>query len=265
MYRTHFGLTAHPFTNELAAEDLFVSAACTELETRLGHLLDMRGIGLVTGEPGSGKTSVVRKVTDALHPGRHKTLYIPLSTGNPMDVYKTIAWELGLVTERSRAALYRQIRTEVTRLCHESRIRPVLVIDEAHLLRSDVLEELRLLTNYRMDSDNRLTLILVGQSELRRRLAMSAHEALLQRIVIRFHLPGIARDEIGPYLQHRLRKAGCEMDLFAPDAEEALFSAAQGLPRPIHRLAHHALLAAALHKAKVATADHVELALKELT
>lgn len=259
MYRAYFGLTRHPFTNELSADELFASSVSCELETRLGHLLEMRGIGLVTGEPGSGKTSVVRKVTEALHPGRYKTLYVPLSTGNAMDVYKSIAWELGLPVERSRAALFRQIRDEVTRLCHEARIRPVLVVDEAHHLRSDVLEDLRLLTNYRMDSDNRLCLLFVGQAELRRRLNMSAHEALQQRIVVRYHLTGLSREETALYLAHRIRHAGRELELFAPDAEEALFSAAQALPRRINGLAHHALIAAALAKAKTVTAEHASM------
>jgi len=246
MYRPHFGLRCLPFTNELDSDALFASAAANELQTRLGHLLEMRGIGLVTGEPGSGKTTVIRTVTDALHAGLWRVLYVPLSTGNVMDLYKTIAWELGLPVERSRAALYRQIRSEVTRLCHEARVRPFLVVDEAHHLRSDVLEDLRLLTNYRMDSDNRLCLLLAGQAELRRRLAMNAHEALEQRIVVRYHLGGLRREELGPYLAHRLGIAGTEMPLFSPDAEEALFQASQGIPL----LAHHTLLAAALRRSR---------------
>jgi len=265
MYGPHFGLSRAPFTNELDADAVFASAAARELETRLGHLLEMRGIGLVTGEPGSGKTTVVRKVAEALHPGMWRVVYVPLSTGNVMDLYKTVAWELGLPVERSRAALYRQIRSEVTRLSLDARIRPLLVVDEAHHLRSDVLEDLRLLTNYRMDSDNRLCLLLVGQAELRRRLSMSAHEALEQRIVVRYHLGGLARDELAPYLAHRLALAGTELPLFSPDAEEALFTASQGLPRRINLLAHHTLLAAALDKKKAASSAHVEAALQELS
>ncbi len=118
---------------------------------------------------------------------------MPLSTGNVTDMYKSIAWELGLPTERSRAALYRVIRAEVTRLCLETKVRPVLVVDEH--LRSEVLEDLRLLTNYEMDSQNRLCLILVGQAELRRRIAMAVHEPLSQRVVVRHHIGGLTRDE----------------------------------------------------------------------
>ena len=162
MYLKHFGFARFPFDKEIATEEMFVSAGMAELETRLGHLVELRGIGLVTGDSGSGKSSACRKMATGLHAGLYKVLYVPLATGNPMDLYKSIAWELGLPTERNRAALYRQIRTEVSRLSLEARTRTVLVVDEAQLLRSEVLEELRLLTNYAMDSENRLCLLLAG-------------------------------------------------------------------------------------------------------
>lgn len=265
MYRKHYGLTRHPFGKEIAPEELFVSAANRELEIRLGHLLDLRGIGLVTGEVGSGKTTLCRKVTSALHTGLYRVLYVALTTGNAMDLYKCIAWELGLETERSRAALYRCIRTEVTRLCLENKIRPVLVVDEAQHLRSDVLEDLRLLTNYEMDSQNRLCLLLVGQAELRRRLGMAVHEPLSQRIVVRHHLGGLTREELALYLGHLLRLAGTELPLFEMPALEAIFHATGGLPRRVNLLAHHALTAAAVAKAKTVAAEHVQAALPEIS
>jgi type II secretory pathway predicted ATPase ExeA len=265
MYRKHFGLTRHPFGKDLVPEELFVSAANRELEVRLGHLLELRGIGLVTGEVGSGKTTLCRKVTSALHTGLYRVLYVPLTTGNAMDLYKCIAWELGLETERSRAALYRCIRSEVTRLCLENKIRPVLVVDEAQHLRSDVLEDLRLLTNYEMDSQNRLCLLLVGQVELRRRLGMAVHEPLSQRIVVRHHLAGLTREELALYLAHLLRLAGTELPLFEVPALEAIFHASGGLPRRVNLLAHHAMIAAAVGKAKTVTAEHVQAALPETT
>lgn len=264
MYLRHFGLTGHPFRTDLAPDQLFDTSAGAELSTRLHHLLELRGIGLITGDVGSGKTTLVRKVTASLHTGHYRVSYVPLSTGNVMDLYKSIAWELGLPTERSRAALYRVIRAEVSRLCIEGRVRPVLVVDEAHHLRSDVLEDLRLLTNYQMDSERRLCLLLVGQVELRRRLKMAVHEALSQRIVVRHHLTGLTRDELPGYLEHLLRLAGTEVPLFEAAAIEAVFQATSGLPRKINLLAHHALIAAALAKAKTVTAEHVGAALDEV-
>jgi hypothetical protein len=126
----------------------------------------MRGIGLVTGDSGSGKTTTCRHLVAGLHSGLYRVLYVSMTTGNVMDLYKSIAWELGLPTERNRAALFRQIRSEVSRLCAENRLRPVLIVDEAHHLRTELLEDLRLLTNYAMDSENRLTVVLVGHPEL---------------------------------------------------------------------------------------------------
>ena len=151
-----------------------------------------------------------RHVASALHPGLYRVGYVSLTTGNVLDMYKAIAWELGLPTQRSRATAYRVIQAETTRLVCEAKQLPVLVIDEAQHLRNDVLEDLRLLCNYEMDSENRLCLLLVGLTELRRRLAMAVHESLSQRLVVRHHLAGLDRSELDAYLTHRLHLAGCE-------------------------------------------------------
>jgi type II secretory pathway predicted ATPase ExeA len=168
MYRQHFGLKEHPFSNEVEPEDLFPAVAAKELEVRLAHLLEMRGIGLVTGDSGSGKTCSARRVLAQLHSSLYRVFYVCLSTGNVLDLYTTIAWEMGLPVERSRASLFRQIRSEVSRLVAEARCRPILVVDEAHHLRPDVLEDLRLLTNYKMDAENRLSRKLQGRTHLGR-------------------------------------------------------------------------------------------------
>ena len=139
-----------------------------------------------------------------------------------------------------------------------------MVVDEAHHLRADVLEDLRLLTNYQMDAENRLCLLLLGQTELRRRLTMAVHETHAQRIVVRYHHAPLTRDELPAYLTHRLTLAGATVPLFDAPAEEALFQATSGLPRKVNLLAHHTLMAATLAKAKVATADHLQAALPEV-
>ena len=264
MYRKHFALTRFPFEAELPPDELFAATTMAEAEVRLKHLLELRAIGLFTGEAGSGKTTICRKLAATLHPSLHRLFYVPLSTGSVMDMYHCLSWELGLPGAHNRAAAFRQIRTEVTRLTQEAKQRAVVVIDEAHHLRNEVLEDLRLLTNYEMDSENRLCLILVGLTELRRRLAMAVHESLAQRIVVRYHFSGLSREELPAYLTHRLRLAGCELMLFEPPAIEALFQATQGIPRKLNLLAHYALSAAALDNARTVTAEHVQAALEDL-
>ena len=115
-----------------------------------------------------------------------------------------------------------------------------------------------------MDSDHRLCLLLVGLTELRRRLSMAIHESLNQRLVVRHHLGGLDRDELDSYLSHRLRLAGSELPLFEPPAVEALFQASRGLPRQINRIAHYALWAAALDSAHTVNHEHLQRALDEL-
>jgi len=265
MYLKHFALPFYPFGNDIPPDEMYASGGRVELATRLRHLLEMSGIGLISGDCGSGKSSACRVWAAGLHTGLYKVFYVPLSTGNPMDLYKSIAWEMGLPIERNRAALYRQIKNEVTRLGTEARTRPVLILDEAQGLRSDVLEEMRLLTNYAMDSQNRLCLLFCGQTELRRRFAMAVHEALNQRVVVRYHLPPLTRDEAAAYLTHLLRRAGTELPLFETAAVEALFQSSKGLPRKLNLLAHHSLIAAAIAKARTATAEHVAAAITEVT
>ena len=264
MYLRHFAFTRLPFETPTETDELFESAARREAEARLGHLIELKGIGMLTGEVGAGKTTVCRHLTDKLHPGLYRVHYVSLSTGNVLDMYKAIGWELGIAVERSRSSAHHAIKTEVSRLAKEAKQLPVLIVDEAHHLRSDVLEDLRLLTNFAMDSENRLCLILVGLTELRRRIAMAVHASLSQRLVVRHHLTGLSRDEVDAYVKHRLCLAGCELPVFEEPAIEALSQATRGLPRKINRIAHYALSAAALDKARTVNAEHLQSAIEEL-
>lgn len=264
MYCKHFGLTRRTFDKDLKAHELFPSQNAIELENRLKYLLTLKGVGLITGDVGSGKTTICRKVITDLHSGLYKVFYVSLTTGNVMDVYKSIAWEMGLSTERSLSTLYKAIKDEVQRLCLEAKQQPILIIDEAQYLRNDILINLRLLTNFEMDSKNRLCLILVGQAELRRRLTMGVHEPLWQRIVVKYHLSGLKQNELLTYLQHHLKLAGTELKIFEPSAIEAIFQSTNGLPRKVNLLAHYTLNAVVLGRGNSADSDHVRQADDEI-
>ena len=264
MYRPHFAFRHYPFDTALRTDELFDSEAGREARSRIRHLLELRGIGLLTGEAGSGKTTLCRQAIAELHPGRYRVCYVALSTGSVLDCYNMVAGAFGLERMASRSAAYQAIRGAVSRLVTESKQYPVLVFDEAHHLHGGILEELRLLTSYRMDSENRPVLLLVGLTELRRRLEMAAHASLAQRIVLRCALEGLGRDEVGGYIGHRLRLAGGDTEIFDAQAVEAVALATNGLPRRIDRLAHYALHAAALEGSRTVSAGHVERASQEL-
>ncbi|MDI7268201.1 MAG: AAA family ATPase [Myxococcota bacterium] len=259
----HFGMTRDPFDRDIPADQLFESEGLRELDVRLRYLIDKQGMGLVTGEVGSGKTTAVRKVIESLHPGTHKPLYTTPSTVSTVDLLRCVAYGLGLDPQHNRVRLTNQIRQELERLVNGKRLRPVLVIDEVHLLRNEVLDDLRLLTNFRMDSLNVVTLLLVGQSEFHRKLHFSAHEAFAQRLALRYHLDGIKRGEVAAFLAHQLARAGVNIPLFADAACDALFQASKGTLRLLNLLAHHALMAAAIDRAKQADVDHVRRAVAE--
>ena len=123
---------------------------------------------------------------------------------------------------------------------HLYEVDPALV-GQTVTLRYEILKELRLLTNYKMDSENRLCLLLVGHTELRRRIMISAQASLAQRIVLHCMLNGLDRDEVGDYIEHRLRLAGSDVRIFEEQAVEMVAMASKGLPRRIDRIAHYAL------------------------
>ncbi len=266
MYKQHFALKYYPFNVAPEADELFDFTAAREARHRIGHLFELRGIGLLTAEPGSGKTTLCRQVASGLHPNQYRVCYVPLSTGTVLDSYNSIAAAMGLGHFTTRATAFRGIQAEVTRLVVEGRQYPVLIFDEAHHLHNSILEELRILTNYEMDSENRLCLLLVGLAELRLRiLRMGIHEPLAQRIAIRCRLGGLDDDEVGGYLAHRLQLAGCEIDLFAKEAIASLSLASKGIPRKLDRLAHLSLVAAFQdNTSRTVLSHHVEGALDEL-
>ena len=214
---------------------MFVSAAMRELDARLGHLIEMSGIGLVTGDSGSGKSTACRAMAARLHTGLYKVFYVPLSTGNPMDLYKSIAWEMGLPTERSRAALYRQIRNEVTRLgdrgAHPPRAHPrrgprACAATCSRRCACSPTTRWTPRTASACSSAARPSCAAASAWPCTRRSASASSSATTCR--------RSRATRLGAYLTHLLRRAGTELPLFEPAAVEAIFQATQGLPRKIN-------------------------------
>lgn len=250
MWEAFFGFKKAPFSDSPDAKQLFASAAWNQVKTRLEFLAQHQGAGLLTGEVGAGKSTAARAFTATLNPNLYKLLYVHFSSGSALDLLRQVALELDLQPAHFRGDLMRQIADAITRLNQSKKQHPVLILDEAHLLPHPALEQLPLLLNFDMDSSRYLTLLLIGQTLLRRTLSLQLHEALRQRISVHYHLEGWTREELDAYLAQQLKAGGVSHPLFDDTARQALYQASKGIPRKVNKLAVAALRLAAARKAQ---------------
>ena len=241
-----------PFNRGLPTSKLFVASGQEELKARLSFLTQQRGIGLITGEIGSGKSTAVRAFVDSLDPTRFSVVY----TANPLigitGLYREMLTQLGEPVPPFRQRMVLALRRSCELLTNERKMTPVLIVDEAHLLDQRMLEELRLLLNVRMDSQAAAALILVGHSELRRTLRLSIHEALWQRTTVRYHLHALDLAETGAYIRHQVTIAGFHgTALFSDGFVGKAFDYTKGIPRQINLVCTHALMAGCVQQKQI--------------
>lgn len=252
-----YNLTAHPFTKEIPAEELLELDSVNRAFKSLSLLVETRGIGVMTGKPGTGKSCLIRKLKSSLHSGLYKPLYICHTSVSATEMYAHICHELGLIPVGRRSTMFRAIQEKIHTMNTASRIHPVLIIDEAHLLRNDILADLRLLTNFEIDSRNALTVLLCGQDGLEQRLGLSILEALTSAITMNIRLCGLSREETFAYLEQRLSVAGNREPLFTKNALELIHQHSAGVMRTINIIATAALMHAYQTKAQTVEKEHV--------
>jgi type II secretory pathway predicted ATPase ExeA len=241
----HFGLKRTPFKKSIPAGDLFGRQAHAEAVARVNFCVAESALGVITGDVGAGKTVSVRAAVASLDPTRHQTIYVANPAFGTRGLYVTIVKALGAEPRYLRAELMAQAADLLAAEEAERHRRVVIIVDEAHLLDRDQLEELRLLTNSQMDSVSPFAGILVGQPTLSRQLRMGMFAALDQRIATRFTIKAMDIGESAAYLRHHMALAGREDPLFADDAIARLHRVANGLPRALNNAAIAALMAGA--------------------
>ncbi len=244
--QAHWGFTIMPFGPAIPVPGLFGSAAHNEAVARLRWLISARGLGVLTGEAGSGKTVAVRAAADGLDASRHTLIYLPNPQIGTRGIHGAVATALGQAPRFHHATLIPQVEAALAAETGERNRHVILAIDESHLMSGDQLEAVRMLTNSDLDSRSPLTILLIGQPTLRRRLRVGDMAALDQRIALRYHIPApaLTAGEADGYLRAHLSQAGRSDTLFSDDAVRAIHGQARGLPRAINRLAITALLAA---------------------
>jgi len=264
-YRTFFGLRKEPFPMDLAIKDIFHTPQVDGVMERLDYTIELGAIALVTGDIGAGKSTALRYAASSLHPSEYNVLYLTASSGSILEFYRLLLNELGIdISSNSKALMVRTIKREILDLTLARKIKPVLIVDEASLIRLEVFAELHSLTQFEQDSKPYLPVILAGQSSLVDRLMYRTSSPLASRIVARSHLEGVNRQEMEDYLTHQLNIAGLKHSCFDDTAITAIHQGSGGLFRKANHLARGAMLAAAKQKLAIVKADHVRMAASEI-
>ncbi len=264
-YRTFFAFRKEPFTAELEQRDILQTEDIKGVAERFNYAVRLGAMAIITGEVGSGKSTALRWAVSQLHPSEYKILWITASTGSILEVYRQLLCELEIDTAASsKAVLTRQIRRQVLDLIQGKKQKPVMVIDEASLLRMDVLTELHTITQFEGDSKPWLPMILAGQNNLVDKFEYRTSSPIASRVVAKSHLDSVNLEMMDQYLLHHLKIAGVKRSPFKEAAVTAIHQGSGGLFRKANHLARGALIAAAHEKSETVTSEHVRIALTEL-
>ncbi len=242
---TYFGLHHLPFTREIAVADRFHLPDHDDLAYDIQAAVDDHLSAAVISPAGAGKTVLLRTVEDALPKARFRIHYIKVTDLSKRDFCREIAAAMGASTAGYYGALVRQIQDRCQSLLGQESLRPVLLIDDCHDARPEVLSILRVIANFEMDSRLVVSMVLCGQSPLRAMLRRDILEDVSRRLSLVGTLPLLGRPETFDYIDHRLRICGGEPELIDRHAREAVFEATQGNMRAIDALTLRALQLAA--------------------
>ncbi len=243
MYLNYFGLKDNPFSIAPNPAYLYMSPRHKEALAHLTFgLRESGGFVMLTGEVGTGKTTVSRKLLQQL-PENTQVAMILNPTLSAIELLATICDELGIAVSEQQQSLKQYTDAILKKLAdnHQQGLNTVLIVDEAQHLLPEVLEQLRLLTNLETNREKLLKVVLIGQPELQQLLKRNELRQLAQRITARYHLLPLSENEVSGYIEHRLEVAGGDRSVFNNSTIATVFRITGGIPRVINLLCDRAL------------------------
>ena len=259
-----YNMSRNPFSKGLPCDLAHPTEDLRQVHARLDHLARAGGIGLITADPGMGKTFAVRTWADSLNPNTNRVVYLCLSTVTNMEFYRELCQGLGIEPCFKKTDMFRDVQTCVRSLVEERRQRVTVVVDEAHYLQSSVLRDLQMIANFDMDSRDMLALVLVGHSVLAQYLSRQPHEALRQRLVASYRMRGLDEAGTADYVRSMLLKAGADPDILDEAALASAHACAGGSVRRLNSVVTNALTIGAQQRARAVDAEMVRCAADEL-
>ena len=257
MYESFFSMNNTPFSKDIPADRLYEPKAVSEALARLSYTADRQMFAVVTAEPGCGKSTLLRKFSSMLPKDDYVVLYLSDSKLTPRWFYKGLLEQIGFESRFYRGDSKQQLQQqlEVIRGVHHKKV--ICILDEAHLLDKETLEEFRFLLNTHYDSVSPLSLILVGQTELWDcKLKKHHYSAIRQRIDMYCTLPPLSRSEAEQYIRCHLDYAGGAKDIFTDKAVDEIYRASSGIMRMINRICEKSLMYASQQQKRLID-DHM--------
>ncbi len=236
MYKDFYGFQSIPFSRGAPSEQLFLSPEHHEVLERMKYVAENQLFAVLTGDCGTGKTTLLRALREQLDPRHYRILYVSDSQLTPRSFYRIALEQLGIIAKWNRSDAKRQLHEQLSVLRSVDDVNIICIVDESHLLSLDMLEEIRFLLNMKFDSVSPVSLILTGQTELWKKLQLQKCTAIRQRIDIQCMLNHFDRQRTGEYIRHRLKNGGAESEIFTEAAIQKIHEYSSGTARVIDKV-----------------------------
>ncbi|KHD13994.1 ExeA family protein [Clostridium butyricum] len=262
-YTSRYGMEFNPFIKN-SKEIIIETSDYKEVICRLNYLLNNKGFGILTGGPGRGKTTIIRNWCNGLSTSLYKVIYTSLSTLTVAEFYKNLAQQLGLEPMARKIDNFRIIQNEINRYSIEKRITPIIIIDEANYISNGILNDLKMIFNFDMDSRDRAIVLLVGLPQLNNTMRLVANEPLRQRVTMNYNIDNLSKPASKEYVISKLNGTKCTNNVFDETALEAIANVSNGVPRIINKICDSSLMIGDTKKEITINSDIVMLAVNEI-
>lgn len=267
MFKAYWGMSRNPFTKDLDVKDVFQSEDVRQIRDRLEHLRKYPGIGVITGDPGEGKTLGIRCFAESLNPNLYRVVYQKVTNVSDSEFFRMAAAAFGLEPAYRKGDNIANISERMARMARDQKVMPVLLVDEAQAIKKNgtLLLSLQEMMNFEMDSKDYGILVLSGHPVLNSSLSLDINESFNQRITVSYDMQGLSEEETREYVRSRMALAGAAPEVFDPAALTALHGCCQRSVRRLNRLCKTALLIGANNRAKTINADMIREAAQEVS